>query len=158
MEPPLIHPYQFRIWGLALSPGGGSTAALVTRSSTRYPDRKGRSKLFFGWTRSSAEQSPEENGGSKEANSKLTTEGRIWEWMYGTGPDITRSTANTDPSLSHRQPALSEFFRDVKANQKCAFCESTLRNDGYEAKCDNGHSFGEYKRNPTPFTCSTHPL
>lgn len=160
MEPPLIHPYQFRIWGLALSSGGGSTAALVTRSSTRYPDRKGRSKLFFGWTRSSAEGSPEQNGGSKEANSKLTTEGRIWEWMYGSGPDITRSAANTDPSLSHRQPALSEFFRGVKANQKCAFCGSTLRNDGYEAKCDNGHSFGECKRSPTPpfFTSSTHPL
>lgn len=140
MEPPLIHPYQFRIWGLALSPGGGSTAALITRSSTQYPDRKGRSKLFFGWTRTPAE----DGSGEEEADSKLTTEGRLWEWMYGGGPDIVGSVANVDPSLSHRLPALSEFFQDVKANQKCAFCESTLQNNGYEAKCDHGHSFGEY--------------
>lgn len=145
MEPPLIHPYRFRIWGLALSPGGGSTAALITRSSTQYPDRKGRSKLFFGWTRTSEEDGSKETD-AKQPDSKLTTEGRIWEWMYGGGPDVLNPVANMDPSLSHRLPALGEFFRDVKANQKCAFCESTLRNNGYEAKCDNGHSFGEYNR------------
>lgn len=157
VEPPLVHPYQFRIWGLAISPGGGSTAALITRSSTQYPDRKGRSKLFFGWARAPvADELEDGRGGIIPRQQKLTTEARLWEWMYGGGPDVIGSVGNVDPSLGHRLPALSEFFRDIKANQKCAFCENTLQNNGYEAKCDNGHSFGEYHSEQNPRTAADH--
>lgn len=141
---PQIHPYRFRFWGLALSPGGGSTAALISRYSTQYPDRRGMSQLFFGWRRSSGAdtESP-----SRQTGLKLTTEGRVWEWMYGGGPNVVEPISNTaamDPSLSHRSD-LGELFQDVKANQKCVFCDEKLRNDNYEARCANNHSFGKYK-------------
>lgn len=138
---PKFHPYRFHFWGLALSPGGGSSAALISRYSTQYPDRRPTSKLFFGWRRGPAQS---HHVSSVSTGSKLTTEGRIWEWMYGGGPDVVGSRTDTamDPSLSHRSDH-GEFFETIKANQKCPFCEDKLKYDGYEAKCYNGHDFGE---------------
>jgi hypothetical protein len=40
-EMPQIHPHRFRIHGLALSPGGGVSAALVSSHSTQHPERGG---------------------------------------------------------------------------------------------------------------------
>jgi hypothetical protein len=52
-EMPQIHPHRFRIHGLALSPGGGVSAALVSSHSTQHPERGGwhtaKSSVLFSY-------------------------------------------------------------------------------------------------------------
>jgi hypothetical protein len=104
------------------------------------------SQLFFGCHRSSgADKDASQQQQQEQAGLKLTTEGRVWEWMYGGGPNVVELASNTaamDPSLSYRSD-LGNLFQDVKANQKCVFCDEKLHNDDYEARCVNNHSFGE---------------
>ncbi|PFH54896.1 hypothetical protein XA68_12642 [Ophiocordyceps unilateralis] len=73
-----LHPHRFRFWGLAASPGHGSTAVLVSKHSTVHAHRRARSRLLFGWTR------PQHVRPLRPpASTLLTTEGRLWEAAYG---------------------------------------------------------------------------
>lgn len=53
LDIPEIHPHRYRLHGLALSPGGGVTAVLVSTHSTQRPERGGwhtvRSSVLFGY-------------------------------------------------------------------------------------------------------------
>lgn len=140
---PDLHPYRYRFWGLVSSPGDGSTAALVSQYSNYYPHRRGFCKLLFGSKspRKSEEQA-EEQAEQETPQGELTTEGKLWEWMYGGGaqvPGVTTSTS-VDPSLYRASPQDS-FFRDLRENQSCVFCDSRLQIDGGEARCSNNHTF-----------------
>ncbi|CAG9997974.1 unnamed protein product [Clonostachys byssicola] len=136
---PDLHPYRYRLWGLISSPGGGSTAALVSQYSNYYPHRRGFCKLLF---ESKPPRRPGDQAEEEEPPGELTTEGKVWEWMYGGGaqvPGLTTS-ASVDPSLYRASPQDS-FFRDLRENQACVFCDSGLQIDGAEARCSNNHTF-----------------
>lgn len=133
-EGPDVHPYNMRLWGLARSPGGGSTAVLATPLLTQRPMRGAwgahRSRVLFGWRtrvgdKAAAEPITEEE--NQNANSttttttttlatvsvdKLTTtEARLWEWMYGGGPGVLGLTPRLAPD------ALESARRSTSAAQ-----------------------------------------
>lgn len=107
-EGPDVHPLRMRIWGLAASPGGGTTAVLASQQLTQKPERGGwhnhRSRVMFdhhrGGRRARAGKTQDDGGdggggrrGDDEGASavnvdSLTTEARLWEWMYGGGPGV----------------------------------------------------------------------
>lgn len=132
-----VHPHRFRFWGLAASPGDACSAVLVTKHSTRHPHRRALSKLLFAWPE---RDSPAAIAASPKA---LTTEGRLWEAMYGcqgTVSDIV-PTAGAGAAMALSSP-LRDLFRDVVSLQRCVFCDATLRNSLGESACENGHLFG----------------
>ena len=130
-----VYPYRFRLWDLVASPGGGSTAVLASRHSTQHPRRQGVSRLYFA---SSAGKST----GTRSHNKTLTTEGQMWEWMYGSAAEVPGATSQhmVDPRLPNSR--LHEMFKEVIPRQDCVFCDAKLTNNGSEAMCQNGHSFG----------------
>lgn len=139
-----VHPWRFRFWGLASSPGDGSTVALVSKHSAQLPSRRGLSKLVFG------SHPTTQQGAAEDQAPGLSTEGRMWEWMYGGGghvPGATTAADNIDLN-----PLLRNFFTGAGAKQKCAFCDGELQNDGTEARCPDNHTFGTIpcpKQDPT---------
>lgn len=112
-----------RIWGIARGPGGGSTAILATPLLTQRPMRGAwsahRSRVLFGWRTRVGE--PEADGVSNTTTTNddhntssttttainkaaatrtdhtLTTEARLWEWMYGSAPGIPGLTPPLEP-------------------------------------------------------------
>ncbi|RFN53520.1 hypothetical protein FIE12Z_2128 [Fusarium flagelliforme] len=128
---------RYRIWGLAHSPGGGTTAVLVSRYNTLHPERRALCKLMF----SRRDEERDEAAGTVSSVRQLTTEGQVWEWMYGNGPEVlgTTPTSKIAPEL-HNTP-LREQFKDTAAQQRCVFCDAALHLEEDEAKCDNGHLF-----------------
>lgn len=163
-----------RIWGLARSPGGGSTAILATPLLTQRPMRGAwaahRSRVLFGWRTRVGE--PDVADGSSSTNTTitnnndddhhktsstsnaaatrtindLTTEARLWEWMYGGAPGIPGLTPRLEPEsleAARRQPAaapqaqqqlaqdqtalarrarIREICQPIAASQTCSVC------------------------------------
>ncbi|KAM3502598.1 hypothetical protein MY10362_004752 [Beauveria mimosiformis] len=163
-----VHPRRFRLWGLAASPGDGCTAAVVSKYNTQHPSRRDRAEVMFGWhVPGDAEEAPAAAaaaaggaGGSSSKKTmappppppppppplaKLTTEARVWEWMYGRGGQVPGTTLASDDTLlpvsSSLTSALRWQFRDVLPRIRCVFCEAPMRAQGAEAVCDAGHSF-----------------
>lgn len=136
---------RFRIWGMATSPGGGSTVVLVSQYSTLHPERRAISKLIFGW-RDGPENQDETQSQAATPLEDLSTEGQLWEWMYGGGAEVPGTTVQSKMSAEVRESPLRRQFREVIAHQRCVFCDSTLQTEGYEVKCENGHSFGKSSR------------
>lgn len=136
----MVHPYRYRLWGLTSSPADGTTAALVSKYSTQFPSRRGACKLVFG----SISLDQKTRGDTpKRDNGKLTTEAKMWEWMYGGGDEVPGVTTHTSNASAGHDSSLQDFFKDIRDKQKCAFCESELQNDGTEARCHSGHSFSK---------------
>ncbi|KAK7409457.1 hypothetical protein QQX98_008365 [Neonectria punicea] len=135
-----VHQSRFRIWGMAASPGGGSTAVLVSQYSTQHPERRAISKLLFGWRSRTEEQDSVQNL-TATSTTGLTTEGQLWEWMYGGGPEVPGTTLENKASAEVRESPLREQFKDVIVKQRCVFCDSTLQTAGDEVNCNNGHLF-----------------
>ena len=131
-----VHPHRFRFWAIAASPGGGSTAVLYSRHSTLHSDKKPASHVFFGWY-----VADEEGSGQKIATDGLTTEGRLWEWMYGNGEDVPGMTFARENVAAVRDTPLRKKFDKVLAALKCVFCESKLERQDKDVVCSNGHSF-----------------
>ncbi|KAF5010906.1 hypothetical protein FDECE_2934 [Fusarium decemcellulare] len=132
---------RYRIWGIAASPGGCATAVLVSRYSTQHPERRALCKLMF--ARSDGGNDGEGNQNAPATSIRaLTTEGQVWEWMYGSGPEVPGTTVSSKISPELQYSPLREQFRSVAARQHCVFCDSELRMEGDEARCHNGHSFG----------------
>ncbi|KAF5694312.1 hypothetical protein FDENT_1282 [Fusarium denticulatum] len=130
---------RYRIWGMVQSPGGGTTAVLVSQYSTLHPERRALCKLMF------SRRDEERGEDDAVALSKpLTTEGQVWEWMYGNAPEVLGTTATRKISPELNNSLLREQFRDVAASQHCVFCDAALRLEEEEAKCENGHLFGKF--------------
>ncbi|KAI5463201.1 hypothetical protein BGZ63DRAFT_505263 [Mariannaea sp. PMI_226] len=133
------HHSRFCIWGMAASPGGGSTAVLVSQFNTQHPERRAVSKLLFGWR----DQEDYRSVQSQEATPAegLTTEGQLWEWMYGGGRAVPGTTAGNKTMAEEGDSRLREQFRGVVARQQCVFCDARLQTEGNDVKCMNGHVF-----------------
>ncbi|KLP02046.1 uncharacterized protein FFB20_10295 [Fusarium fujikuroi] len=127
---------RYRIWGMVQSPGGGTTAVLVSRYSTLHPERRALCKLMF--SRRDEERGEDD---TTTLSKPLTTEGQVWEWMYGNAPEVLGTTATRKISSELNNSPLREQFRDVAAGQHCVFCDAALRLEEEEAKCENGHLF-----------------
>lgn len=132
-QAPEVHPTRFRMLGLAAAPGGLATAVLVSAHSTQTPDRLGwwglRSVLLFG-----SVERPRGRGYAGEERAvdpsllRLTTEGRMWNWMYGAGADVPGITAGIDGdgpgggATDEPRTGAREMFRDAIASQRCDLC------------------------------------
>lgn len=138
-----VHHSRFRIWGMAASPGGGSTAVLVSQFNTQHPERRAVSKLMFGWR----ERGREDGVQVLVETAGLTTEGRLWECMYGGAAGVSRTATGSESSRATTTEAdesrlrLRQQFRHVAAHQRCVFCDAELQAQGNEVKCANGHTF-----------------
>lgn len=138
-----VHPHKMRIWGLVASPGGGATAVLVSKHSTVRPERNCKTQVRFGWT------PPKDIPGAETLPiiPDQTTESRVWERMYGGGPAVKGvALAEGDgksPTLNE-DGKLQKQFNGVLTNQRCVYCQATLRSLGRQTKCQNNHIFGKY--------------
>lgn len=169
-EGPDVHPLRMRIWGLAVSPGGGSTAVLASQQLAQRPERGGwhdhRSRVMFGHTRARPRRRGaqgqghqpvdlDEDGGGGGGGSggtanvdDLSTEARLWEYMYGGGPGVPGITHHPEPadgggghddddshtdepgraqeakdSLAQaRRDRVREVFRAFVRDQTCSIC------------------------------------
>lgn len=136
---PKVFPHRYRIWGLAASPGGGCSAALVSKHVTQHSDRRPRSRLLFAWP---ADADYAGGLGHILAPGPLTTEGTVWEAMHGRIREMPAFMSRTlDRSLVQETP-LRRLFKPAVPRQKCVFCEMGLVTLGTESICENGHSFG----------------
>ncbi|TFB03569.1 GPI-anchor transamidase [Trichoderma ghanense] len=137
-----VHPYRFRLWGLAKSPGDGCTAVLATKHDTQHPDRRGFCNVHFDWQVSaSADDKPHR---VRPIFKPLTTEGRVWEWMYGLGGDVPGvSPGQKRFSRGQQASPLRALFKDVAKKLPCVFCEAPLSIKDDVATCKNRHAFGE---------------
>lgn len=175
---PDVHPHRMRIWGLAISPGGGSTAVLTTTQLTQKPERGGwhshRSRVMFAYTEGGARQLRQQQppppppppqqqqrplraedfldpslGGtlgtedSPQNVDNLTTEARLWEWMYGGGPGVPGITHYAYPPEAEdgtispgraaqeardavaqaRRDRVRGIFRPFVESQTCEICD-----------------------------------
>ncbi|KAH8765476.1 hypothetical protein F5883DRAFT_421335 [Diaporthe sp. PMI_573] len=186
---PDVHPHRMRIWGLAISPGGGSTAVLATSQLTQKPERGGwhshRSRVMFAYTEGGAkrlrqlqqqqqqQQSQQQQrplrpedfldpslGGtlgtedSPQNVDNLTTEARLWEWMYGGGPGVPGITHYAYPTeaedgtispgraAQEARDALAQARRDRVRDIFWPFVESQaceIFGGQLDCVCSNGH-------------------
>lgn len=129
------HAHRFRIWGIAASPCGLSTAAVVSKHSTQFPTRQGACSVYF--DRDTSTTGAPDRG--------LSTEGKMWEWMYTEGPDVpgvTTPLAVKAESSGIGESALRRLFAGVLSKQLCEFCDGHLKPVGDSIWCENGHTWG----------------
>ncbi|KAM0285952.1 hypothetical protein ACHAQH_001139 [Verticillium albo-atrum] len=139
-----VNPWRIRIWGLAASPGGGMHAAMVSQQSALGPEPKVKSKIFWGFKQrrvAGSEAVSGERDDGKASSARLTTEGKMWEWMYGGGPPVPGAVGWEAEYKPKGDEALREQLRIVLEAQVCGFCKATLRDGGRYTVCENGHTF-----------------
>jgi len=130
---------RYRLQGLALSPGGGCSAVVVEKQSIVYPGRKATCKVYFSHKVNKADD--DERFPLDSSSKKLTTEARTWEWMYGGGDDVPGVTMPIDHAMLKGHSPMRDFFKLLKAKQKCPLCQEKVRLEGLEARCSNNHTF-----------------
>ncbi|ROW04447.1 hypothetical protein VMCG_05012 [Cytospora schulzeri] len=139
---PDVHPLRMRIWGLAVSPGGGTTAVLASQQLTQKPERGGwhnhRSRVMFDHHHNKGRRplrrkaqvhggggiggGPMDLDGDEEAGSStvnvdnLTTEARLWEWMYGGGPGVPGITHYPEPTADSGGSSINRHKDDNSNN------------------------------------------
>ncbi|KAJ9150690.1 Gpi-anchor transamidase-like protein [Pleurostoma richardsiae] len=177
---PDVYPTRMRLWGLAGSPGGGCTAVLGITQMTQFPERGGwhssRSRLMFGTGTEGAaavaaeqeeeEEEEEEEKAPEPQNTiysprpllkalplRLTTEGKLWEWMYGGGagvPGVTHPLAAGGQHLAKGGAAgllqrsrekVRELFAPAVEAQKCEICGAKMNAGEWQSVCEQGHRF-----------------
>lgn len=155
-----VYPHRFRLWAMAASSGGGVTAVLVTRHNTQRPERQAwhvlRSMVYFEHqSRSRRRRSETQTGDwSSPAERSLSTEGRMFEWMYGQGPGVptlTMPAAGADLAGAGvddddgQATARREIIRVLIEAQQCEVCGAAVQpsqdTTGLTV-CTNGHRFG----------------
>ncbi|KAH8158914.1 hypothetical protein CIB48_g9336 [Xylaria polymorpha] len=107
-----VHLYRVRIWGLTASPGGGTSAVLVSLHSNLELERDTfaglNCRVLFGAT-------PRVDRGDyiPPGTEMLSTEARAWEWMYGAGLPVPGFSTPLMPNLDGRF-ALKDDFRELR--------------------------------------------
>lgn len=157
-----VNPTRVRIWGMAASAGGGTTAVFATLNSALKPERHTfagmRCRVMFAPSLAPPDA-------AALARKHLSTEGRVWEWMYGGGPSVpgacnfggggssNNDTSNGDHTekmpASARNAHVQDMLRGVATSQTCIFCQRAVRRQGAAARCEKGHTFGEFTLFPS---------
>lgn len=131
---------RIRTWGMTASPGGGTHAVFITLNSTIKPERHTfggmRCRVLFGKNVAPLDE-------RVLSMKKLSTEGRMWEWMYGGGPPVPGASDLVSVNHSARN-AAREKMKEVALSQVCVFCGDGLQSQGRTSRCGNGHSFGKH--------------
>ncbi|KAI1335769.1 hypothetical protein F5Y15DRAFT_419451 [Xylariaceae sp. FL0016] len=139
-----VHVNRIRIWGIASSPGGGVSAVFVGVHRNVAPERDVFSgmkcRVLFGrHTRS---------GGGADGESEivvprdLSTEARMWEWLYGGGPPVPGISApSTNGDHRDERDALKDHFDLIARQQVCVFCKGQLTKENKLSRCEKGHLF-----------------
>ena len=91
---------------------------------------------------------------AEDRDDNLTTEGKMWEWMYGKGPPVYGATEACNTTSMEVDESMAAFFEPVRAKQECVFCKERLQNDGAEARCVKGHSFGKPIPSIPTYSCT----
>ncbi|KAK7997455.1 hypothetical protein PG989_005495 [Apiospora arundinis] len=135
-----VNTTRLRTWGMTASPGGGTHAVFVTLNSTIKPERHTfggmRCRVLFGTNITSIDD-------RFLAMKKLSTEGRMWEWMYGGAPAVPGASdlLSVNANNSSARTATREKLKEVASAQSCVFCGGLLVLEGRTSRCYNGHSF-----------------
>ncbi|GKT45780.1 uncharacterized protein ColSpa_05961 [Colletotrichum spaethianum] len=148
-----IHPHRVRMWGMTMSPAGGMSAVLVSQHSTQKPEKSVKTKVMFGGRSSAVAALPpsgdemevdvdEIAGGEKNEGfwAKQSTEAKMWDWMYAGGPAVP-GTLGFGEGARARDVSLRKRFEEVKKQQRCVFCQTSLKDEGKESVCEKGHIF-----------------
>lgn len=134
-----VHTTRMRIWGMASSPGKGVTAVFVSPHSTLKPDRITfggmKCKVLFG------RHIRTENAEDLPPLRKLSTEARMWEWLYGDGAPVPGFDGSPDGSHAG-DTELKKRAAEVARSRPCPFCEARITPNGTGSVCANGHIFG----------------
>lgn len=138
---PQVYPTTYRFWGIASSPGGGTTVALVSGHKTLHGDRRGLSKLLF--SSYVAEEGAQETP-RRVMPTSVSIEGRAWEWMYGHGEEVAGAGFTANTARVVRPSALKEQFKGVFERMPCTFCEEPLRVKDGDGVCTIGHAFSKW--------------
>ncbi|OTB13119.1 hypothetical protein K445DRAFT_320307 [Daldinia sp. EC12] len=137
-----VHISRVRIWGMTASPGGGVTAVFTSHYSTVWYGRDTyagvKCRVLFGRYDRNADRSQEV--GTAPTTKKLSTEARVFEWMYGGGPPVTGVLDSTAQD-NEEQVALKDHFAMIGRSQTCSFCGLPLEPMGKMARCGNKHVF-----------------
>ena len=149
-----VYPYRLRIWGLAASPGGGTSVALVSQHSTQRPERVCRTMALFSWHET--DKASQTTGPVREG---LSTEGKAWERMYANGPRVSGlwiderdndnknkkdNNDNDGATTTAVMPSvLAAQLLSVRSTQRCAYCNTALYAQGQYVRCHRNHMFGE---------------
>lgn len=133
VQVPEVHPTRFRLHGITSAPGGKATAVLVSAHSTQTPDRIGwwglRSVLLFGSVERPKRRGNQDDPMVNLSLLRLTTEGRMLNWMYGAGPEVegvTTGTENESQPANGESTGTKEMFRDAIASQRCDLCAEEM--------------------------------
>lgn len=189
---PKVHPWRMLLWGIAISPGGGSTAVLTSSQNTQKPERgtwnhyhnqvlfefsnqRGKphhastgEEATAGYEKDAHDGAAEDNPADVEG---LSTEARLWEWLYGGGPGVPALTyyasqppttttgphnariaaqQTKDAMQAARRDEIRALFTSLVARQSCKICADgctkLLRDPGEERQqldcaCEQGHRF-----------------
>ena len=134
-----VHTTRMRIWGLASSPGHGVTAVFVTPHSTLKPERITfggvKCKVLFGRHVRTADAD------DLPPLKKLSTEAKMWEWMYGEGPPVPGFDAGGDRASD---TTVKRRAAQVARSRLCPFCETPIAPGRMGSACAKGHVFGKY--------------
>ncbi|KAI1348735.1 hypothetical protein F5Y01DRAFT_208062 [Xylaria sp. FL0043] len=153
-----VHLHRVRIWGLAASPAGGTSAVFISQHSHLELERDTfaglKCRVLFGAHPRVLEALDEELIATDDMSVKtLSTEAKAWEWMYAGGPpvpgfSIPARTAGDD------RAALRDQFKVIARSQRCVFCELPLapRDDGSSSCCAKGHVFENCANTGVPIT------
>ncbi|KAI2618038.1 hypothetical protein GGS26DRAFT_596052 [Hypomontagnella submonticulosa] len=137
-----VHIKRVRIWGMTSSPGGGVTAVFISQHSTAWFGRDTyagyKCRVLFGRHDRNADRNEEAE--TTLSMKKLSTEARLWEWMYGGGPPVAGICAEAAED-TERQNALKDHFAMVGRTQACSFCDLPLQSTGRSSRCVKGHVF-----------------
>ncbi|KAG6054616.1 hypothetical protein E4U17_003644 [Claviceps sp. LM77 group G4] len=149
-----VHPHRFRLWGMAASPGDGCVATLVSKHVTQHADRRPRARILFSWptqedlaaaaaatTAAAATEMTALSASETSPITSLTTEGMVWESMYGNIREVPSWLSKTTESCFWRDTPLRRQFMAVIPKQTCVFCDARLVSFGNESICERGHSF-----------------
>lgn len=156
-----VHLWRARLFGVALSPGGGCSAAVWAKTAAAVAERgawhQARSTVSFDF-RPPAAVSVNGNGDGEQQErddprlTRLSTEARVFECMYGRGPAVPGVTG---PAEAEGGPAAAEMrrvFGDMVAGAQCPYCKGALsrNNGGRYFACPRKHFFGMHIQESRP--------
>ncbi|TLD13703.1 uncharacterized protein PgNI_05031 [Pyricularia grisea] len=134
--------WRARLYGIALSPGGGCSAVVWAKMAAAVVERgawhQARSTLSFHchampWAEE--EDKVEVNSGPHIA--RLSTEAKMFEWMYGRGPDVVGVTRPNEGDEGI--PVIKRACEGIVSS--CAYCRQPLVREGLFFVCPKRHSF-----------------